>query len=169
MLLGAIGLAGVAHLVQAAQIKAPAVNMPEYRISSQKTQSSDGDGETNDDRKEQDKETNDEEKEVAEDRRESAKLQRLAKITPQQAQKAAETAQGGKSSRIMLENEDGNLVYTVAIGQKEVIVDAGNGRILYTETLNREDKVRETSHPRSSIQVSAAPGGDGDGETNDDG
>jgi uncharacterized membrane protein YkoI len=108
-------------------------------------EASDGDGETNDDVKEQ---------------QESAKLQPLAKITAQQAKVAAETAQGNKASSVKLENEDGNLVYTVVIGKKEVTVDAGNAKVLYTEAAN--DETNEGSHPRSSIQVP------NDGETNDD-
>jgi uncharacterized membrane protein YkoI len=173
-LLGTLGIAGVAHLVQAAQIKVPTAVMPEHHRESQKTQASDGDGETQDDGRGQSnsggKETNANAKEQTNDQSEAAKLAPLAKITTQQAQKFAEAAQGRKSGSVKLENEDGNLVYAVAIGQKEVMVDAGNGRVLYSEALGRsENKKTETSHPRSSIQVSEAPGGDGDGETNDDG
>ncbi len=115
-------------------------------------EASDGDGETNDDVKEQ---------------QESAKLQPLAKITAQEAKVAAETAQGNKASSVKLENEDGNLVYTVVIGKKEVTVDAGNAKVLYTEAAN--DETNEGSHPRSSIQVpKTSDRADGDGETNDD-
>jgi Peptidase propeptide and YPEB domain len=160
-LLGTLGLAGVARFANAGPAKPPYATIPPYH-SSQMT----GDRDT---------ETNDGAKVQAEDQKESAKLQSLAKITPQQAQQAAEAAQGGKgwqggqASSVKLENEDGNLVYAVVIGQREVKVDAGNGRVLYTELRNHEDKKTEASRPRSSIQVSEAPGGDGDGETNDDG
>ena len=65
---------------------------------------------------------------------EIAKLQPLAKISASQAQQTAEAAQGNKASNVQLENEDGNLVYAVNIGQNEVKVDAGNGKILYTDT-----------------------------------
>jgi Peptidase propeptide and YPEB domain len=157
-LLGTLGLGTMVHWVNAAQTQAPLAIMPEPRNSHPSAQTSDGDGETKDDAKEQ-----------ANEQKESSKLKALAKVTPQQAQQAAEVAQGGKSSRVKLENEDGNLVYAVVIGQKEVKVDAGNGRILYTESLNHEDNKAESSHPRSSIQVSEAPGGEGDGETHDDG
>jgi len=157
-LLGALGFTGVARLVQAAQSHTPVAIMPEHRSGNQIAQASDGDGETNDDTKAQagnhDKETNDDAKEQAREQQESAKLQSLAKITPQQAQQAAEAAQGGQASSVKLENEDGNLVYTVLIGQREVKVDAGNGRVLYSETGNdRKDKETEASHPKSSIQV----------------
>ena len=157
-LLGMLGLGTMVRLVNAAQAQAPIAIMPEPHSGSRSAQISDGDGETKDDAKEQ-----------ANEQQEASKLKALAKITPQQAQQAAEASQGGKSSRVMLESEDGNLIYAVVIGKKEVKVDAGNGRVLYTEILNHEDKKTETSHPRSSIQVSEAPGGDGDGETNDDG
>jgi uncharacterized membrane protein YkoI len=157
-LLGTLGLGTMVRLVNAAQTQAPIAIMPEPRNGHQSAQVSDKDGKTKDDAKEQ-----------VNEQKESSKLKALAKVTPQQAKKAAEVAQGGKSSRVKLENEDGNLVYAVVIGQKEVKVDAGNGRVLYTEGLNQEDKKTKTSHPHSSIQVSEAPRGDGDGETNDDG
>lgn len=157
-LLSTLGFAGVARLVYAAQPQTPVAIMPEHHSGNQIAQASNRDKETNDDSKEQ-----------AEEQQESAKLQPLAKITPQQAQQAAEAAQGGQASNVKLENEDGNLVYEVVIGQKEVKVDAGNGRVLYTETGNdREDEKNEASRPHSSIQVTEAPDGDGDGETNDD-
>lgn len=173
-LLGTLGLAGVAHLVQAAQVKTPAAIVPERHSSNPKTQASSGDGETQDNilgqASKEGQETIDSVKEQVSEQQEAAKLQPLAKITAQQAQKAAETAQGGQSSSVKLENENGNLVYAVVVSQKEVTVDAGNGRVLYTEAVNQpEGKKTETSRPRSSVQVSEAPGGDGDGETNDDG
>jgi uncharacterized membrane protein YkoI len=81
-------------------------------------EASDGDGETNDD---------------TQDQQGSAKLQQLAKITPQQATQAAEAKQGGKAGSVKLENENGTLVYAVIVGKTEVIVDASNGRVLSTE------------------------------------
>nr|WP_228042562.1 MULTISPECIES: PepSY domain-containing protein [unclassified Tychonema] len=125
--------------------------MPDRTIRKAAPEASDGDGETNDD---------------AEEKQESSRLQSLAKITPQQAKAAAEAAKGGTASRVKLENEDGNVVYSVAIGQQEVSVDAGNGKILQTQSLKAEGK--ESVSPRSSVQFSEAAGGDGDGETNDD-
>ena len=94
---------------------------------------------------------------------EGEKLQPLAKISASQAQQTAEAAQGNKASSVKLENEDGNLIYAVNIGKKEVTVDAGTGRILYTEDTTKKEV--EGSHPHSSIQVAEAE----DGETNDDG
>jgi len=107
-------------------------------------------------------ETNDDD---VKERQEAANLQPLAKITPQQAQQAAQTSQGGKVRSVKLENEDGNLVYAVEIGKKEVKVDAGNGQVLYTDDANSEGQ--EGSRPRSSIQVSDRD--DGNSPANDRG
>jgi uncharacterized membrane protein YkoI len=96
---------------------------------------------------------------------EGTKLQSLAKISASVAQQAAEAAQGGKASNTKLENEDGNLIYAVNIGQNEVAVDAGTGRILYTGNTTKEGTEAEGTRPRSSIQVAEVE----DGETNDDG
>ena len=183
--IGTLGLGGLAKLVNAAQTQDPIAVMPAAQVTeksdgdgeanpateapenasksqlqantpTQKAEASDGDGETNDDMKEQ---------------QESQKLQSLAKVTPQQAQQAAEASAKGTASSVKLENEDGNLVYAVAVsaprnsvgnGQNEVIVDAGNGKVLGTNTPNSENN--EKAQPRSSIQVPQS-----DGETNDDG
>jgi uncharacterized membrane protein YkoI len=96
---------------------------------------------------------------------EIAKLQPLAKISASLAQQTAEAAQGNKASNVQLENEDGNLVYAVNIGQNEVKVDAGNGKILYTDNTAKEGGESEGARPRSSIQVAEVE----EGETNDDG
>jgi uncharacterized membrane protein YkoI len=143
--IGIVSLAGLGSLAYANQGRSVAASFQNVKLA----EVSDGDGETNDD---------------AQDKQESAKLQSLAKITAPQAQLAAEADSGGRASSVKLENENGNLLYTVTIGQKEVKVDAGNGRVLYTEAINSEDD--QTKHPNSSIRV--ADQGDGDGETNDD-
>ena len=172
--IGTLGLGGLAKLVNAAQTQSPVAVMPAAQVTeksdgdgeanpateapenasvaqlqanNQKAEASDGDGETNDDAKEQ---------------QESQKLQPLAKITPQQAQQAAEASVKGSASNVKLESENGNLVYAVEIGQNEVTVDAGNGRVLGTNTPTSENN--EKTQPRSSIQVPQS-----DGETNDDG
>ncbi len=142
--IGILGLAGFSSLAYANQGQSNTVAAPQIIA-----EASDGDGEANDD---------------VQDKQEAAKLQTLAKITPQQAQQSAEANQGGKASNVKLENEDGNVVYAVAIGQKEVKVDAGNGRVLYTDSANSEGS--KVKRPSSSIRVAEAS--DGDGETNDD-
>lgn len=120
--------------------------------SSNKAEKSDGDGEAND---------------SAEEKQEDAKLQSLAKITAQQAKQAAETSVGGTASSVKLEDENGSLVYAVVIGKQEVKVDAGNGKVLYTENPNQENESNEASLPKSSIQVPQS--NDGGRETNENG
>jgi uncharacterized membrane protein YkoI len=148
---GIVGLSGLAKIVSAAQTQPQQVAIMPQRDGMKMAEASDGDGETNDD---------------VRDQQESIQLQSLAKITPQQAQQFAERVGGGKASSVKLENEDGNLVYAVVVGQQEVKVDAGNGKVLYTDKAGNEQN--EGVRPRSSIQVTQS-NGDGDGETNDDG
>ena len=145
---GIVGLIGISHssFAQSAVHSRVAVFQPQKQII--EPVGGNGDGEKNDDLQEQ---------------QESAKLQKLAKITLQQATQAAETAQGGKANSVKLENENGNVVYSVAIGKAEVTVDAGNGRILSTNSEGTEQ-----NQPKSSIQASADLS-DGDGEKHDDG
>ncbi len=145
-LIGLVGIGGLAKAVRAGQT--PFAVMAER--SGEMTK-----GEKNDSMSEQS------------EPQESAKLQSLAKITLQQAQQSAEAALGGKASSVKLESENGNLVYSAIVGQKEVAVDAGNGKVLYTN--DGKSETNEKNQPRSSIQVSQADTGDGDGETNDDG
>ncbi len=156
ILLGTFRLAELARIAYAAQPKMPTAILPEHRGGNQIAQASTA-------LPVRDRETNDDAKELAEDQQESAKLQSLAKITPQQAQQAAEGTQGGQARSVKIESDDGNLVYAVVIGQNEVKVDAGNGRILYSEVLDYEDKKTDASRPRSSIQVPETPGSDRDG------
>ncbi len=85
----------------------------------------------------------------------------LAKIMPEQAKEAAQKFLPGKVTEIDLENEDGNLVYEVTIAQTEVYVDAGNGKVLFTEGVDVEDEdVTPRERPRSSIQVAHREVGD---------
>lgn len=135
--LGTLGLAGMAKFVFASQ-SAPIVAMIPERLA----EKSDGDGETND------------------DAQEAKKLRSLAKIPAEQAQQTVEAAEKIKATQVTLENDDRNLVYAVVVGQKEVKVDAGTGKILYTEALqndkdDKDDKNDEhQTQPRSSIQLS---------------
>lgn len=174
-----LGLSGLVRTVYAKQPQSQVAIMPQHHNNTQMAEASDGDGEANDateapentkdsqssvmnqnrtgnqESEASDSETNDD----AEEQQEAAKLQPLAKITAQQAQQAAETAVGGKASSVKLEDEDGNLVYAVEIGKQEFIVDAGNGRVLYSENENQEDEKNEASRPKSSIQI---PNNDGE-------
>lgn len=155
-LMGVLGLAGLSKTVSARPSEPAVAIMPQHHNSNKlqvaQATNSDRDSETNDDAREQE---------------ESTRLQSLAKITPEQAKQAAETAQGGRASSVKLENENGNLVYAVMVGQTEVKVDAGNGKVLYTD--NPKAETNEGKRPHSSIRLSESANGDGDGETNDDG
>ncbi len=70
---------------------------------------------------------------------EAKKLASLAKISTDQAKAAAEKSAGGTASSVKLENENGNVVYVVTVGTNEVKVDAGNGMILNTESVDNSD------------------------------
>jgi uncharacterized membrane protein YkoI len=63
-----------------------------------------------------------------------AALQKLAKVTREDAARIAQGSAPGTVVETKLENEDQNLVYTVEISSggktSEVIVDAGNGKVL---------------------------------------
>jgi hypothetical protein len=82
-------------------------------------------------------------------------LQKLATIPIQAALQATESFAGGQAHTVELENEDGNLVYEVVIELQEIYVDAGNGKVLYTETVRQANETDETddSQPSSSIQA----------------
>lgn len=84
------------------------------------------------------------------DAQEQAQYAKLAKISPDQAKLAALAVVPGTASSVTLEDEDGFLVYKVVIGQKDVTVDAGNGKVLHQETADTQNEAGET------------------GETNDD-
>lgn len=74
---------------------------------------------------------------------ESARLQPLARVTADQARSAALAKVPGTATLVELENEDGNLVYGVVVrtaaGERDVKVDAGNGRVLHVETHEQDD------------------------------
>ncbi len=75
---------------------------------------------------------------------ESANLEKSARITPEQAKSAALAQVAGTVRKVELENEDGNVVYGVAIktangGERDVKVDAGNGQVLHTESGEEND------------------------------
>jgi hypothetical protein len=95
------------------------------------------------------------------------RLQPQARVTLAQALQAAEADQRGRATSAELETENNSLVYTVDIGLKEVIVDAGNGQILATEDLSQPNS--RVPQWRGSVRVSENPMGDEDGETQDDG
>ena len=72
-----------------------------------------------------------------EEKAEASRYQSLARITASQARSAALASVPGTATGVELENEDGNLVYGVTVktaaGEKDVKVDAGNGKVLHVE------------------------------------
>lgn len=150
-LAGVVGFAGVNRMVSAQSTQTPSAATAQQRPA-ETAEPNEGSGEN----------------ETANEQQETAKLQALAKITPQQAQQAASAAQPGQVSGVKLEDENGSLVYAVKIGQNEVKVDAGNGQVLYTETPNSEQN--EANRPKGSIQVPQSGNeANESGETNDGG
>lgn len=77
------------------------------------------------------------------ERAESARLQPLARTTAEQARAAAQARVPGTAGAAVLENEDGNLVFSVSIrtaaGSRDVKVDAGNGSVLHVEATDRDE------------------------------
>lgn len=61
------------------------------------------------------------------------RLRKLAKISRTRAMQIASKQFKGKFGKIDLENEDGNLIWSVEIGNHELAIDAGNGKILAVE------------------------------------
>lgn len=73
-----------------------------------------------------------------EEQGEAAKLAALAKIDATQASSAALAQVPGKVLKVTLDNENGNLVYSVEIHTtaneaKDVKVDAGTGKVLHVD------------------------------------
>jgi uncharacterized membrane protein YkoI len=70
-------------------------------------------------------------------------LRKLAKITLEDAVRTAQGAAPGTVTESGIENEDGNVVYTVEVrsanSTTEVVVDAGNGKVLAT-TADADDE-----------------------------
>lgn len=162
--IGTLGLGGLARVVYASQGEPAVATMPQSQNKTQIAEASDGYREVPDATEAQEAMSNKTQiaessnikvaNDDADDRQEEARLRALAKITPQQAQQAAQAAIGGTARSVELDEEDGNLIYKVKIAQTEVAVDAGNGKVLYTEKDNQEDDdATEAKRPRSSIQV----------------
>jgi len=61
------------------------------------------------------------------------RLKKLARLSYPQAIAIARKQYQGKLGQVDLENEDGNLIYSVEVGKRELAIDAGNGKILLVE------------------------------------
>ena len=72
---------------------------------------------------------------------EAQQYQSLAKVSLQEAVKAAQTALSSTAapSKAQLSVENGYLVWEVVIGDQEVKVDAGNAQVLHKEAVGGED------------------------------
>lgn len=113
---------------------------PKYRSSIQvpkDAKESDERAEERNEKGENDEKAEGREEGGAEEQGESAKLASLARITKEQARAAAVAQVPGTVTGVELENEDGNLVYSVSVktsaGEQDVKVDAGNGKVLHVE------------------------------------
>lgn len=62
-----------------------------------------------------------------------------AKISEEQAKEAAEKATGGTATEVELDEQNGQVVYEVEVGDKEVIVNAENGKIISTDNDSDDD------------------------------
>lgn len=84
---------------------------------------------------------------------ESAKLASLAKITPDEAKAAALKVVTGTVTKVSLDNENGNLVYSVDIktstGSTDVKIDAGNGKVLAQDNGQDNEKAGETEKAKT--------------------
>ena len=90
---------------------------------------------------------------------EQAMLKKLAKITPANASGAALAKVNGTVLKVSLENENGNLVYSVIIKVSngtifDVKVDAGNGNVLYISSGGSENiqEVGVTHETESTVE-----------------
>jgi uncharacterized membrane protein YkoI len=92
---------------------------------------------------------------------ESAALQSMAKITPDQARDAALAAVPGTADKVELDNENGNVVYSVQItdangAKTDVKVDAGNGSVLHQDSAQNE--ANQGAETRNGQEASESPG-----------
>lgn len=109
-----------------------------YRSSIQVPDTSDDDRDSvNEENENADDERDGDPEERESDSAEGARLQALARITAEQARSSALARVPGTAGQVELENEDGNLVYSVEVrtasGDRDVKVDAGTGGVLHVE------------------------------------
>ncbi|MEZ0321413.1 MAG: PepSY domain-containing protein [Thermus sp.] len=84
----------------------------------------------------------------ANEAQEASAYQALAKVTAEEAVKAAQQALGTTAAptRVSLGNENGYLVWEVVLAGQEVKVDAGTGKVLHWETVGKEEKGSTEEH-----------------------
>ncbi|TWP38605.1 PepSY domain-containing protein [Leekyejoonella antrihumi] len=98
-------------------------------------------------------------------------LSKLAKVDLAQAARAgAHAIPGGTVTGVELANEGGNVVYTVnvatATAQTEVIIDAGNGRVLAQNTEHGNDHADQRSDGQGRTSSPHTPSGAGSPRSN---
>ena len=99
----------------------------------------------------------------------------LATVTPDQAKQAASTATGGSAQQPQLENENGNVVYSVSVTtpdgrQLDVKVDAGNAAVLAQEAGGPEtggQSADQETNDGGTAQKAGEKGGESQQEVND--
>lgn len=100
---------------------------------------------------------------------ESKTLKSMAKISEEQAKAAALKVIPGKVTEISLDNEDGNVVYSVEVKTTknvvEVKVDAGNGQVLAQENDKSDDsdqneKDNDNGHENDTHEGNEEPDND---------
>jgi uncharacterized membrane protein YkoI len=92
---------------------------------------------------------------------ESAALQSMAKITPDQARDAALAAVPGTAEKVELDNENGNVVYSVQItdangAKTDVKVDAGNSSVLHQDSAQNE--ANQSAETANGQEAPESPG-----------
>jgi uncharacterized membrane protein YkoI len=97
------------------------------------------------------------EKAYASETDEATALQSLAKISQSDAEKAALVRVPGTVVKATIENENGNLVYSVEVKDatnkiSDVKVDAGNGTVLTVESQDNEDGSVEKTGEESTAK-----------------
>lgn len=104
-------------------------------------------------------ESNDDQEEL----KELTDMKAVAKITLIQAIQIAETQEKTTAHQARLESENGNVVYSIEVGQKEVIIDAGNGSVLDTQDDSQDNEWNNAQEKviKSSVTIVET-------ETNDD-
>ncbi|KST67400.1 PepSY domain-containing protein [Mastigocoleus testarum] len=90
--------------------------------------------------------------EEQQERQIAAKLRPYAKITAEQAKKAAQSTLKGEVEEVELDaNENRSLYYEVESEKTVVYVDAGNGKVLGSEPAGKEGAVEDSL--QSSVKV----------------
>lgn len=99
------------------------------------------------------------------EKQESTQLASMAKITAEQAKASALKAVAGTVTKVELDNENGNLVYSVEVKTSnsiiDVKVDAGNGKILAQDSgQDKENKASEKESKASETEKSSTADND---------